>query len=46
MFEPRTQNPLLAAVLILTATAFIAGTTLLAKARGGHTARGALLEEV
>ena len=34
MFEPRTQNPLLAAVLILTATAFIAGTTLLAKALG------------
>ena len=34
MFEPRTQNPLLAALLILTATAFIAGTTLLAKALG------------
>jgi drug/metabolite transporter (DMT)-like permease len=34
MFEPRSHNPLLAALLILTATAFIAGTTLLAKALG------------
>ncbi|MFC3613949.1 DMT family transporter [Lutimaribacter marinistellae] len=34
MFTPRDQNPALAAGLILLATAFIAGTTLLAKALG------------
>lgn len=34
MFTPKTQNPGLAAALILLATAFIAGTTLLAKALG------------
>jgi drug/metabolite transporter (DMT)-like permease len=34
MFEPKPHNPALAAVLILIATAFIAGTTLLAKALG------------
>jgi drug/metabolite transporter (DMT)-like permease len=34
MFTPRNQNPALAAVLILAATAFIALTTLLAKALG------------
>lgn len=34
MFEPRAQNPGLAAALILLATAFIAATTLLAKALG------------
>lgn len=37
MFEPRTQNPTLAAALIFTASAFIAGTTLLAKALGTGT---------
>ncbi len=34
MFEPRPHNPLLAVVLMTTATAFIAMTTLLAKAIG------------
>ncbi|WP_164658222.1 DMT family transporter [Tropicibacter sp. Alg240-R139] len=34
MYEPRQQNPALAAALIIAATAFIAGTTLLAKALG------------
>lgn len=34
MYEPRKQNPTLAAALIFTASAFIAGTTLLAKALG------------
>ncbi|MEX0279744.1 MAG: DMT family transporter [Arenibacterium sp.] len=34
MFHPKPQNPVLAASLILLATAFIAGTTLLAKALG------------
>lgn len=34
MFEPRTQNPALAAALIVVATAFIAATTLMAKALG------------
>lgn len=34
MFTPRPQNPPLAAALILSATAFIAGTTLMAKAAG------------
>lgn len=34
MFTPKAQNPALAALLILVATAFIAGTTLLAKALG------------
>lgn len=34
MFTPRAQNPVLAAALILSATAFIAITTLLAKALG------------
>lgn len=34
MFNPHAQNPALAAILILLATAFIAGTTLLAKALG------------
>ncbi|MEX0318622.1 MAG: DMT family transporter [Ruegeria sp.] len=34
MFVPKTQNPALAALLIFAATAFIAGTTLLAKALG------------
>lgn len=34
MFEPKTQNPALAALLILTATALIAATTLFAKALG------------
>ncbi len=34
MFEPKSQNPALAAALILTATAFIAATTLFAKALG------------
>ncbi|MEY8842982.1 DMT family transporter [Cribrihabitans sp. XS_ASV171] len=34
MFTPKDQNPALAAGLILLATAFIAGTTLLAKALG------------
>lgn len=34
MFEAKPQNPALAAALILAATAFIAGTTLLAKALG------------
>jgi len=34
MFTPRAQNPVLAAALILCATAFIAITTLLAKALG------------
>ena len=34
MFEPKAQNPALAALLIFVATAFIAATTLLAKALG------------
>ena len=34
MFEPKPQNPALAAALIFAATGFIAGTTLLAKALG------------
>ncbi|MEX0282860.1 MAG: DMT family transporter [Arenibacterium sp.] len=34
MFEPKANNPVLAASLITLATAFIAGTTLLAKALG------------
>lgn len=34
MFEPKAQNPALAATFIFAATAFIAGTTLLAKALG------------
>ncbi len=34
MFAPQDQNPRLAALLIVAATAFIAGTTLLAKALG------------
>lgn len=34
MFEPRTQNPILAAMLTLIASAFVAGTTLLAKMLG------------
>lgn len=34
MFIPKAQNPALAALLILTATAFIAATTLFAKALG------------
>lgn len=34
MFETKAQNPALAAALIFAATAFIAGTTLLAKALG------------
>ena len=37
MFVPQTQNPTLAALLIVCATAFIAGTTLLAKALGTDT---------
>lgn len=42
MFEPRNQNNALAAVLILSATAFIAATTLIAKALGGDSAGPAL----
>lgn len=42
MFTPRPQNPALAAVLILCATAFIALTTLLAKALGAGTLGPAL----
>lgn len=34
MLTPKTENPALAALMILTATAFIAATTLLAKALG------------
>lgn len=37
MFEPRAQNPALAALLTLAAAAFAAGTTLLAKALGTGT---------
>ena len=37
MFAPKNHNPALAAVLIGLATAFIAGTTLLAKALGTNT---------
>ncbi|MEX0368119.1 MAG: DMT family transporter [Ruegeria sp.] len=42
MFVPKTQNPALAALLIFAATAFIAGTTLLAKALGTGTLGPAL----
>ncbi len=42
MYEPSKQNPALAAALIFTATAFIAGTTLLAKALGTATLGPAL----
>ena len=37
MFSPQSQNPALAAILIFCASAFIAGTTLLAKALGTET---------
>lgn len=37
MFVPKSQNPLLAALLTLLASAFIAGTTLLAKMLGTDT---------
>lgn len=37
MFEPKDQNPPLAALLIFAASAFIAATTLLAKALGTET---------
>lgn len=37
MFTPRAQNPALAALFILTATAFIAGSTLFAKTLGTDT---------
>lgn len=37
MFTPKDQNPALAATLILSATAFIAATTLLAKSLGTDT---------
>ncbi len=37
MFEPKDQNPPLAAMLIFAASAFIAATTLLAKALGTET---------
>ncbi|MBT3142733.1 EamA/RhaT family transporter [Phaeobacter gallaeciensis] len=37
MFEPKAQNPALAALLIFIASAFIAGTTLFAKALGTET---------
>ncbi|WP_170587626.1 DMT family transporter [Ruegeria arenilitoris] len=37
MFSPQAHNPALAAVLIFCASAFIAGTTLLAKALGTET---------
>lgn len=37
MFSPQSHNPALAAVLIFCASAFIAGTTLLAKALGTET---------
>ena len=37
MFEPRAQNPAFAAALILTSTAFIAASTLLAKSLGTPT---------
>lgn len=37
MFQPKTHNPPLAALLMIVATAFIAGTTLFAKALGGDT---------
>lgn len=37
MFEPKAQNPAVAALLIFIASAFIAGTTLLAKALGTET---------
>lgn len=37
MFEPKAQNPMLAALLIVAATAFIASATLLAKALGTDT---------
>jgi len=36
MYQAKTQNNALAAALILTATAFIAGSTLIAKALGGE----------
>ncbi|SDD08499.1 DMT family transporter [Ruegeria marina] len=42
MFEAKPQNPALAAALIFAATAFIAGTTLLAKALGTGTLGPAL----
>ncbi|MEY8829492.1 DMT family transporter [Sedimentitalea sp. XS_ASV28] len=42
MFEPKSQNPALAAALILTATAFIAATTLFAKALGTNVLGPAL----
>jgi len=37
MFEPKAQNPALAALFILAATAFIAGSTLFAKTLGTDT---------
>ena len=37
MFRPKTQNPGVAVLLMITATAFIAGTTLFAKALGSNT---------
>lgn len=37
MFEPKAQNPPLAALLIVAATAFIAGSTLFAKTLGTNT---------
>jgi drug/metabolite transporter (DMT)-like permease len=42
MFVPKAQNPALAAALITVATAFIAATTLLAKALGTDTLGPAL----
>jgi len=37
MFQPKAQNPMLAALLIIAATAFIASATLLAKVLGTDT---------
>ncbi|WP_298920761.1 DMT family transporter [uncultured Roseobacter sp.] len=42
MFQPKAHNPGLAVLLMVTATAFIAATTLFAKALGGQTLGPAL----
>lgn len=42
MFVPKSQNPILAAMLVLLASAFVAGTTLLAKMLGTDTLGPAL----
>ncbi|WP_299964361.1 DMT family transporter [uncultured Roseobacter sp.] len=42
MFQPKSHNPALAVALMIAATAFIAGTTLLAKLLGGDTLGPAL----